>query len=144
METTKRSNQKTPIFLLVNFLVFATIGCITEPPENSRAAQAIRGKAHFEKYCIGCHGMDGKGLAIDSLQTQPADLTRITASRRLKSFPVQEIALVIDGRDFVRHHKTRDMPIWGEEFKMEGNLDEHQLRGKLGEIIAYLMSIQGS
>jgi len=34
------------------------------------------------------------------------------------------------------------MPIWGKVFSEEEMLDDAQVKAKLGEIVAYLMSIQ--
>ena len=144
MTETKHPSHGIISFTTLVLVLLLMAACTAKPPENSRAAQANRGRAHYQEHCIGCHGADGKGMVIDSLQVMSADLTRIVASRKNKEFPIKEIARIIDGRDFVRHQKTRAMPIWGEEFKVEGDADENQLRGKLGEIIAYLMSIQGT
>lgn len=73
---------------------------------------------------------------------QPADLTQIRATRRYNEFPILEIANIIDGRKMSKSHGTRAMPIWGEVFSTDEHLNETQIKGKLGEIIAYLMSIQ--
>jgi len=127
-------------FAALAFVVISS--CETGPPKNTRAAQAIKGKVHFQKYCVQCHGEDGKGLIIDSLSTKPANLTRITSSRRKVEFPVLQIANIIDGRKMAKSHGTRQMPIWGEVFSDQEYLDESQIKGKLAEIIAYLMSIQ--
>jgi mono/diheme cytochrome c family protein len=136
---------KTVIFALSTVLLYFFIsGCNQGPPEGSRAAQAMKGKAHFDKYCSTCHGSDTKGLKIDSFALQPADLTIIQAKRRLNEFPILEIARIIDGRNMPKAHGIRNMPVWGEVFSTQEHLDEKQIKGKLGEIIAYLMTIQGS
>lgn len=116
--------------------------CNPTPPENSRAAQAAKGKALFEKHCVSCHGPEGQGMVMDSLQKDPADLTTIVASRGGGEFPILEIARIIDGRKMVKGHGERDMPVWGDVFAQEGQLTEEDIKGKLAEIIAYLMSIQ--
>ena len=140
------SNGKlSAIFSLFFFglFLYAMSSCNFGPPDDSRPAQAARGKAHFDKYCSSCHGENGKGLQIDSLEIQPADLTRIMASRRTGEFPILEIARIIDGRKMIPVHGERAMPVWGDVFAQEEYLDESQIKGKLAEIIAYLMSIQG-
>lgn len=123
-------------------LLIIISSCESTPPENSRFAQATRGKVHFQQYCTSCHGEDGTGLVIDSLFTQPADLTRITSSNKANTFPILYVANKIDGRKMAKAHGSRVMPIWGEVFSKEEYLDEDQIKGKLAEIIAYLMSIQ--
>ncbi len=128
--------------LSVSVLFVLLFSCKPQPPENSLAMQAERGKSHFMKYCSQCHGMDGRGLRIDSLSNQPADLTKITADQETTTFPIQRIARKIDGRAMSAAHKTRDMPIWGEVFSEGEHLSENEIRGKMGELIAYLITIQ--
>ena len=131
--------------LLLSCFVYIVAGsCIKGAPEGSRAAQAMRGQEHYNTYCVSCHGEDGKGVDIDSLHRMPADLTRITENWRMGKFPIVEVARMIDGRDMVKSHGSRQMPVWGEVFSSQEYLDEAEIKGKLGEIIAYLMSIQGS
>lgn len=128
-------------FCAAIFLVTNT-SCNSKPPENSRAVQAKNGKVHFQKYCSACHGVDGTGIIVDSLDIQPANLTLINTSRRIDEFPIVEIANIIDGRRMSKAHGSRAMPIWGEVFSAQEHLDETQIKGKMGELIAYLMSIQ--
>lgn len=104
--------------------------------------QAEKGKAHFENYCARCHGPDGTGLTIDSLPKQPADLTKIIESSRGSEFPIRYVVNKIDGGTVAKAHGTRSMPIWGEVFKEEEGLDDAQVKARLGEIVAYLISIQ--
>ena len=52
------------------------------------------------------------------------------------------VASMIDGRKMAKSHGSRDMPVWGEVFSKQENLTEDQIKGKLAEIIAYLMLIQ--
>ena len=53
----------------------------------------------------------------------------------------------ISGRDeeVIRGHGTREMPIWGERFRLEsGASQEHQagVRGRILSLVYYLQSIQ--
>jgi len=130
-----------PLFIL-SIAGSLVIACA--PPDNTRGAQAKRGYAHFLEHCSSCHGKDGKGLKVDSLTIQPADLTRITARRRLNQFPTMDIAKIIDGRSILKGHGNRPMPIWGDVFSKEKFMTEDEILGDLGEIIAYLMTIQRS
>ena len=139
------SKLKAISFTLSAILLYFFIsGCNQGPPEGSRAAQAIKGKEHFMKYCSSCHGADAKGLQIDTFAIQPADLTILQAKRRLNEFPVLEIARIIDGRNMPKAHGIRKMPVWGEVFSTQEHLDEKEIKGKMGEIIAYLIALQGS
>lgn len=138
--------EKLPGFIGLLALIFTLgafmISCESKPPENSRATQITKGKAHFDQYCASCHSEGGAGPAADTLEVKPADLSQIISRRKSKEFPVMEIARYIDGRQFVAAHGTREMPIWGEVFAQQEELSETEIKGKLGELIAYLISIQ--
>lgn len=135
---------KTVILYLLgmSFTLAGITSCNSKPPENSLVAQTQRGKALFQQHCVQCHGNDGRGLKLDSLNTKAADLTMIKRSRGLKDFPLLEIANIIDGRKMVEAHGTRPMPVWGEVFSEKEHLDEKEVKGKMAELIAYLMTLQ--
>lgn len=130
------------VIALFSLLYIGLNSCDFGPPENSRVAQAERGKAHYQEYCSACHGMDGKGIRIDSLERQPADLTQLTRNYETNEFPILPVARMIDGRKLSKSHQDRDMPLWGDVFAQEELMDETQIKGRLGELIAYLMTIQ--
>ncbi|MFT5167368.1 MAG: mono/diheme cytochrome c family protein [Saprospiraceae bacterium] len=142
----KKINKITGIVALFIFGLGITlfVSCFDTEPKKPRVEQAQRGKAHFEKYCVACHGTDARGIHIDSLSEygQPKDLTQIVSSRGGGDFPIVYVAKKIDGRNAVKAHGPRTMPVWGDVFVNEEHLNDAQLKGKLGEIIAYLMSIQ--
>ncbi|MDF1696264.1 MAG: cytochrome c [Saprospiraceae bacterium] len=145
MKNTNYFSLKNVGFLFTFFaasLLIAISSCDSKPPKNSRVAQAAKGKVHFQKYCSQCHGADGTGIIVDTMGLQPANLTKIRASRKSDEFPILEIANKIDGRKMAKAHGSRDMPIWGEVFSEQEFMSEKEIKGKLGELIAYLMSIQ--
>lgn len=132
------------VYVLALFLLAMVIGCNSGPPKNTRAAQAVAGKALFIEQCAGCHGGEGvvveKSL-VDSLTAIPPDLARINKRRGVREFPVAEIARIIDGRILTQVHGPREMPVWGQVYEDEG-MEEGEIKGKKGELIAYLMSLQ--
>jgi mono/diheme cytochrome c family protein len=131
-------------FLMIALLVtilFIEQSCKPAPPKNSRLAQAQAGKAIFNEQCAPCHGSKEVKASVDTLKTTPKDLTKIIKSRGLTEFPIAEIARIIDGRLLVKAHGPREMPVWGEIYEAQG-LDDEQIRGRKGELVAYLMSIQ--
>ena len=123
------------VFLLIQW------GCNQGPREGTREAQALRGKATFEEQCISCHGMNEIAPTRTDLEKKAPDLTRIMERRRAKDFPIVEIAQIIDGRQWVKSHGEREMPVWGEVYDSLG-MDKDEIRGRKGELIAYLMSVQ--
>jgi mono/diheme cytochrome c family protein len=78
------------------------------------AQQPDIGKTEYQSGCAACHGVDGKGTGpvADALKTKPADLTMI-AKKNNGVFPFGRIYDIIDGRQEVKPHGARDMPIWG-------------------------------
>lgn len=137
-------NLLTWVLLTLGALTLAA--CTAKPPENSKIAQAQRGKVFFEEHCVSCHGESGEGHGpeANSLEVEVADLTKIQKSRGLKEFPIVAIASIIDGRNHLKAHGPRDMPTWGKYFAEEENLTDEEIRGKMGELIAFLMQIQNT
>lgn len=79
------------------------------------SAQGIdAGKAEYRSNCAACHGIDGKGNGPVSkeLKTRPTDLT-VLSKKNNGVFPLNAVSKVIDGRESIGSHGTREMPIWG-------------------------------
>lgn len=126
--------------IAVLFLIFQW-SCNQGPREGTREAQAMRGKAIFDQQCISCHGNDEVAPTRTDLEKEAPDLSKIMERRRAKDFPIVEMAKVIDGRNWVKSHGPREMPVWGEVYDSLG-MDKDEIRGRKGELVAYLMSIQ--
>lgn len=136
-------NKSTSIINLFGIILVLLFISACNQPDNSRVTQAKNGKLLYDNYCVSCHGQDGGGDGVAKLDAKAADLTMIMKSRKAKQFPIGQIARYIDGRSTVKSHGTREMPIWGTELMEKEQLQTNaELKGKLGEIIAYLMSIQ--
>ena len=107
---------------------------------------AAAGKPSFERYCAVCHGREGKGdgPAMNMLTLKPADLTQLS-KRNQGTFPFWKTYRVIDGREEIKGHGRRDMPIWGAEFRAEATSSmsaQTQVRGRILELLYYLQSQQ--
>jgi mono/diheme cytochrome c family protein len=78
------------------------------------------GRNTFLRYCASCHGAEGRGDGplASSLTKPPADLTQL-AARTGGRFDERAVMSVIDGRQQVAAHGTRDMPVWGAVFEEE-------------------------
>lgn len=76
------------------------------------------GKVEYESSCASCHGLSGKGDGplARALVSQPSDLTTL-AKRNGGVFPAQRVHEIIDGRKEVEAHGTREMPVWGREYR---------------------------
>lgn len=112
------------------------------------------GKREYLNRCAVCHGPSGKGDggALDILKVAPADLTMLS-KKNGGIFPFDRVYAVIDGRQMMKGHGTRDMPIWGRELSMEGaKADEYfagmpydmemYVRSRILALIDYLNRIQ--
>ena len=101
----------------------------------------VWGKELFGRYCATCHGQTGKGdgpLAA-ALKKAPADLTQIQKSKG-ESFSRTRLMQFIDGERSVPAHGSREMPIWGKEFRRDNPAPEVRLR--LLALVTFLESIQ--
>ena len=78
------------------------------------------------------------------LTVKPMDLTQLSKKHK-GEFPFWQVYRIIDGREEVQGHGTRDMPIWGNAFiQQEGGkpVDETRAIGRILAIVHYLQSIQ--
>ncbi|MDX1684376.1 MAG: c-type cytochrome [Saprospiraceae bacterium] len=129
------------MFLSVSLVILFFMSCEFDPPKGSRPYQVMQGKAIFAEQCAPCHGMKDKAATVDTLKTPAPDLTLIMKRRGVTKFPIAEIARFIDGRQEVAAHGPREMPVWGEVYKAKG-MTEGEIRGRKGQLVAYLMEIQ--
>lgn len=106
------------------------------------------GKREFRGHCAVCHGLGGKGESVmttlNLLTVRPTNLTQLSKKNK-GQFPFWQVYRIIDGREEVKGHGTRDMPIWGEVFtQQEGGklVDETRAIGRILAIVHYIESIQ--
>jgi mono/diheme cytochrome c family protein len=136
-------DMKAFVFLVVwAAFVWGNLGVSSAQEEEVAAA----GKPAYDQNCAVCHGTKGKGdgVAANLLTVKPTDLTQIS-KRSDGTFPFWRIYRVIDGREDIKGHGTREMPIWGTEFRSQvagGAVPEAQTRGRILELVYYLQSIQ--
>ena len=78
------------------------------------------GKNEYMNKCAVCHGQSGKGDggATDILKVAPTDLTTLS-KKNGGVFPFERVLMSIDGRQLVKGHGDRDMPIWGNDYSRE-------------------------
>jgi len=105
------------------------------------------GEIEYQNYCAICHGVDGRGRGIMAkfLTVQPSDLTQL-AKKNAGRFPFWQVYRTIDGREEVRGHGTRDMPVWGARFRADARGDDagsrSQIAGRILSLVFYLQHIQ--
>lgn len=110
------------------------------------------GKREFDTNCASCHGVDGKGNGPlgELLKRSPPDLTQL-AKKNQGILPMGRLYEVIEGAG-VPSHGTREMPIWGRDFRLgdaqnlieaRGNYDADALvRARILTLLEYINRLQ--
>lgn len=117
-------------------------------------AQAPRtfdpGKVEYMSNCSSCHGATGNGNGpyVELLKKSPPDLTTL-AKRNGGVFPINRVYQVIDGREVIKWHGSREMPVWGEDYIASASKEiqfyyapEVVARSRILMLIDYLYRIQ--
>jgi mono/diheme cytochrome c family protein len=112
------------------------------------------GEMEYLSSCAPCHGRNanGKGPLADQLRVEPIDLRQL-AKMNGGVFPMNAVYEKIDGRQEVKAHGTREMPIWGYRYQpfpigadqtaKRNFLDpEPMIRARILSLIDYLNRIQ--
>lgn len=110
------------------FLACAILLCMGAV--SAQQAMFDPGKQEFANNCASCHGTDGKGNGPmgELLRKSPPDLTQL-AKKNQGVLPINRLYAVIDGVG-VPSHGSRDMPVWGREYRID---DAQQLREARGQ-----------
>jgi mono/diheme cytochrome c family protein len=106
--------------------------------------QSTTGGEVYRTYCAVCHGpaARGDGPLSSSMLKKPANLTEI-AKRNGGEFPSALVFRTIDGRQPVRGHGGKDMPVWGDAFSKSREAgDAERVKAVIQSLVDYLESIQ--
>lgn len=111
---------KSALALVLGAVALATGGLASAA---DKKATMDLGKKEYQNSCAVCHGatgkVDGSGVAgVEFLKTMPTDLSTLS-KKNGGVFPFERLDAVIDGRQLVKAHGTRDMPIWGDRYSRE-------------------------
>jgi mono/diheme cytochrome c family protein len=123
-------------------LALAAVAFSTRGTAQSGGTPAYSGAALFDSYCVTCHGSGGKGDGpfAKSLRTAPADLTAIAKSNG-GTFPHDNVARIIDGRNPIKGHGGKDMPEWGDSLARSADGPD-AVKAKINSLVNYIESIQ--
>jgi mono/diheme cytochrome c family protein len=115
-----------------------------------KEAPADPGKREYDANCSSCHGPKGRGDGPNAkdLKTRPGDLAQL-ARRNGGVFPINRVYDIVDGRQQVKAHGQREMPVWGLDYSVKGveqgkSAQEPNLyvRTRILELIDYLYRLQ--
>jgi mono/diheme cytochrome c family protein len=123
--------------VVVAVLVHAA-GAAAKPSPAAHKSVA-EGRVLYSRYCSSCHGVeaDGHGPVASVLTHVPSDLRHL-GDRFGKPLGADRLARRIDGREEMAAHGPRDMPVWGERFRViEGGVDP-----RIRTIVSWLETIQ--
>jgi mono/diheme cytochrome c family protein len=125
--------------ILTALAVFAALGAIAGSSGAQDQDSVAFGKVTYRVYCRNCHGADAKGdgSLAGLMKVRPSDLTRISHDNG-GTFPADKVKAIIDGREEVLAHGSREMPIWGQA--LTG--DDAEVRTKIERLTAFLESLQ--
>ncbi len=101
-----------------------------------------QGSAIFHDHCAVCHGERGRGdgPAAGALTPRPTNLASLT--KRTGTFPAAHITAVLKGTDPILAHGGPTMMMWGAIFLANANGDRAQADVRIGEVVAFIQSIQ--
>jgi len=121
--------------------------------QNGPTSQGIDvGKYEYDSHCCAiCHGSSGTGPDREPywnlLSKDIPNLTTLS-QRNGGVFPIARVYEIIDGRQEMRAHGPRDMPIWGREFTVQSlNLSPYYdreafARAKILSLAEYIYRLQ--
>lgn len=110
--------------------------------ERHDPAAAKQGKITYVRYCVSCHGPEGRGdgpLARD-LAVRVPDLT--TLAFKSDTFPLDRVKQIITLGEPLRGHGSADMPAWGDAFKKTEGIAAPNVDAAIENLAQYIWSLQ--
>ena len=138
-----RATIDTTLRCLGLALVLLVIGTPSRAETQDAQYVAAVGGVTYRSYCANCHGKEGKGDGPVSqyLKVDPTDLT-LLAKNNKGEFPAERVHKSIDGREALRTHGSREMPIWGDALQRPGPNPEEKVEKKIEALVGYIESLQ--
>ena len=132
------------VSFLVCFILVLVLA-ISSTPATSQDKADFDANSLYKSLCASCHGLtgDGDGPVADSLKAKIEPLSTL-AKRNGGNFPRYRVAKIIDGREEVKAHGTRLMPVWGKYYRQmhQGAGSDASAETITRFLVQYLESIQ--
>jgi mono/diheme cytochrome c family protein len=134
-------------FLLLDSFLVALPGPVLA------ADDLAAGRAEYQRSCQACHGESGTGdgQMAKYLTIKPADLTALKKNNH-GDYPFLKVFQTIDGRAVFKTHGEGPMPIWGDRYTVEADVQgadrfkamtsEPIVRARILELTYYIQSLQ--
>jgi mono/diheme cytochrome c family protein len=147
LDVSLSKKQHTPATTWVQSILLGLVVISVCVPASGEDLTGYTGPGLYKEYCASCHGISGlgDGPVASSLKVEVPNLTRI-AARQGGRFPADRIRKIIDGRTTMPPHGSREMPVWGQEFRSAAVNDlpaQQRVDGLIDLLVQYIQSIQG-
>lgn len=150
LDLRQHSITRIRLLMLLPILAGITFAATTfsAGAQDVRDMQVHFGSQIFKLFCVGCHGVDGRGNPPVSraLMLNDVDLTTI-AQRSNGDFSSDEVKSAITGLDDTGHARVKMAP-WAQMFAEEfdafaaGIAVDELVDRRLDHLVAYIESIQ--
>jgi mono/diheme cytochrome c family protein len=139
-------SQSCPHTCSLRALICAALLLAGPPTAFAEDLSTSSGAQLYRQFCASCHGKggEGDGPVAPFFKLRPPDLTLISR-RSGGTFPADRIRRIVDGRENISPHGSREMPIWGVEIAMS---DDDPSRGEaaaqsaITRLVEHLRSMQ--
>lgn len=139
------TKQRIPMALIAGVLTGVSVSAAGENLDV--------GKREYQAACAVCHGMSGKGDdgPLKPYLVKPVPNLTVLAANNNGVFPFDRVFQIIDGRQEVKSHGPRDMPVWGNAFSNQTSLyfenypaqdKESATRSRILALTEYLYRLQ--
>ena len=119
-------------------------------PEMVPPGVVTTGKLEYRSHCAQCHGPNAKGdgPVAAALTKKPTDLTMLAKNNK-GDFPEKRVESFINGSETVAAHGSREMPIWGVDFRkvratggVQAQRTTEEVNQRVRLLVDYIKSIQ--
>ncbi len=133
-----------------NTVLAAIFGLCLSCAAHAQDDELLARAREYLNSCASCHGIDGRGAGfLTGIYggIDPGDLTQL-AKNNGGEFPFLEVFHVIDGRTQVAAHGDREMPVWGDRYKVQMDDrygafgSEPMVRARVLELVYFIQWLQ--
>ena len=135
-----------------NLILVLYVGAIVAGGSAMAADKVDVGKFEYESACAVCHGIAGKGDGVLKSQlVNPVPDITVLGKRNGGVFPFDRVYQIIDGRQELKSHGSREMPVWGARFSQQSSVYfenyppydlQSSVRSRILALVEYIYRLQ--